>query len=171
MSKLMTFLKTKGTAAGIALVLSFNTLMPANAYTYADFHPIADHDYWRTFSVQVDGEPSAGALTRLDDRSAAFLFVKHQLILSLGAKVWKFNPNDEIAVTVTLQGENFAARARVVSPNELSVNVDRPLLKRLIGAAEAVIQVNGERWKLNLGGLADGLDEALGVMKKTDASF
>jgi hypothetical protein len=171
MSKIVSFLKVKATAAAVALALSLGTLMPAHAYTYADFHPIANHDYWRTFSVQVDGEPAAGALTKLKDRSAAFLFVRRHLILSLGAKEWHFNPNDEVAVTVTLDGENIAATARAVSPNELSVDVDRPFFKRLIPAATAVIQVNGEHWTLDLTGLADGLDEALGVMKKIEAKF
>jgi hypothetical protein len=172
MSKLISFLKTKGAVTGIALALSFNALMPANAYTYADFHPIADHDYWHTFSVQIDGEPSAGAITGLDGRTAAFLFVKHHLILTLDAEVWNFNPNDQMAVTVTLQGVNFATMAHAVSPSELSIDLDRPeFLKRLVRAKEAVIQVNGERWALNLGGLNDGLTEVRDVMKKIDASF
>jgi hypothetical protein len=175
MSKITSSLKLKGAAAALALALSLGALTPAGAYSYSGFQPIATHDYWRSFSVQVDGVPGAGAATEIGkDRMAAFLFLNdHQLVMTLSAKPWNFKPNDEVAVKITIQGKEFAITAHAVSQHELSLDVthDGDFIHSLANADQLSIQVKGESWDLNLGGLNQSITEAWGAIKKIDASL
>jgi hypothetical protein len=174
MSKFISFLKVKGAAAAVALALSLGALTPAGAYNYTGFQLIATHDQWRSFSVRVDDVPTAGALTQVGkERLAALLLLNHHVILTLSAEPWNLKPNDEVAVNFTIQDKKFVIKGHAVSDQEVALDIgqDQDFLKRLINADQLIVQVQGENWKLSLGGLDVSLAEAIGVIKKIDASL
>lgn len=174
MSNIISFAKTTGAAAAVALALSLGALTPAGAYTYASFEPIASHEQWRSFSVRVDDVPAAGALTLVGkERIAAVLLLNHHIVLTLSAQSWNLKPKDEITVDFTIQDKKFAIKAHVASEHELSLDVpgNDDFIHQLTHADEMIVHVQGEQWKLGLGGFDNSIAEALGAMKKIDASL
>jgi hypothetical protein len=173
MSKLLAALKSKSGVAGLVLALSFGALTPAGAYTYSGFQSISTHEYWRSFSVDVDGAPSAGVMTKIgNDRMAAFLLLNHRIVLTMSAQSWNFQPNDEVNVSISIQGHDFTAKAHAVSTHELSLDVSQDnFISSLTQADKLNIQVKGENWGLDLVGLDNSFSDALNAVKNIDASL
>jgi hypothetical protein len=172
MSNVISLAKIKGTAIAAALALSLGALTPAGAYNYSGFQPIAAHDYWRSFSVQVDDSPGGGAISMVgEERAVMFLVLKERFIMSVSAQSWQFKPDDKAAVDVIIKGKKFVINGRAAGKHELSLDVgrDSDFIDRLIHADELTVNVKGENWRLHLGGLDAALSDALGVVKKIDA--
>jgi hypothetical protein len=169
----MTSFKFKSAIAGLALALSAAALTPANAFNYLNFQRIAQHDYWASFSVKVDGAPGTGAVTTMKDGSSiAVLFVKKHAFFITDDDNWRLAPNTPISVHLVLDGVPFEASGLALSSKEVGVGAeDQSFIKRLTTANEAVVEVNGRRWTLHLKGLNASLSEALDEIKKIEASY
>jgi hypothetical protein len=160
-------LKLKSAAAGVALAISAATLTPAAAFEFSSYHRIGVHDYWYSFSVKLDGAPATGAATDLGkDASAALLFTTQHAAMLLDNGQWGLQPNSKTHARVSLDGVAFDASAIILSRKQVLFGAEDPkFVRHLLNAREAVVEVNGDRWTLNLQGMREAVADALSVIK------
>jgi hypothetical protein len=145
---------------------------PASAFTYANYRGFATHSYWTSFSVDVDGTPAAGVITRMSGGkgSVAVLVRGRNVALVLDNDKWQLDVDSEVPIEMVFgNGRTFRGVATAKSTTEIAVGGDRDgFVRQLMASRQVTIMVNGVTWTLDLTGFTASFADALDVYDRTD---
>jgi hypothetical protein len=140
---------------GLAAAIAFS--VPASAKT------VAEHGYWSTSEQVLDGSVATMARTEIDDGSiAAFILTRNEIRFRAQDDGWSLRAGQTTQIRITVDGEVYRGTATAVNDTEFETSdLSVEFLKKLINSREAVVEVGGDSWRLNLNGLAASLGDAI----------
>ena len=155
-------LTVKRAAAGLMVA---SAIAFAGSSAQAEINRISQHGYWETVSGSLDGYPVTGAMTKMNDGSvAAVLITRGDVTFRLSGKTWNLDTGEDVRVRVVIDGSGFKGRARAINDQDLEVtDLKMEFIQALIDGRKAYVEVNGERWQLNLTGITASLKEAVAL--------
>jgi hypothetical protein len=155
-------------ARSAVVALAFGVVVaatPAGAFTYANYHGYATHSYWQGFSVDVDGSPAVGVITRMEGggSSIALLVRGRHVALVMDNDNWHLVSGAERRVEIVFgNGRTFTGVGTATSQTEIVVGGDRDeFVRQLMASREVEIVVNGTRYTVDLTGFTASLADAL----------